>query len=224
MVETDSQSPCDSCRKTFRSIKVILVRVDATNSPYAVGVWRGSPATAQSVGRALVLPGGRYTVDQPLLSWTCRVLVQAGWKVVTMRWQWTESEDARHFVEAGAEQLDLEAGPAQTTLVVAKSLGSYAAHWASARGYAAVWLTPVLTDDFVAEALARYSTTALLVGGTGDRLWDADRAAATGLRLLEIPSADHGLQLDNDWRSSIAALHQALTAIDEFAAELVTLS
>ncbi len=187
---------------------------------YSVNIWAGSPASAHSVGRALVLPGGRYTVDQPLLFWACHVLVQAGWRVVTMRWTWVESEEPRSFVEAGAEQLDREARPAPTTLVVAKSLGSYAAGWASACGYPAVWLTPVLTDDFVAEALAQYSTSALLVGGTSDRLWDGDRAVATNLQTLEIAGADHGLQVGDDWRSSIAVLHQTLTAVEHFASEV----
>lgn len=184
---------------------------------YSVSPWAGSADSGHSVGRALVLPGGRYTVDQPLLFWACHVLVQGGWRVVTMRWSWTDSDESRSFVEAGAEQLDQEAGPDPTTLVVAKSLGSYAAEWASTRGYPAVWLTPVLTDDFVADALARYSASALLVGGTSDRLWNGDRAAATGLEKLEIPGADHGLQLSNDWRSSVAVLHQTLTAIEDFA-------
>jgi hypothetical protein len=85
---------------------------------YSVSAWAGSAAPGESVGRALVLPGGRYTVDQPLLFWACDVLVQAGWRVVTMRWNWTESDEPRMFVEAGTEQLDREAGPAATTLVV----------------------------------------------------------------------------------------------------------
>ena len=99
-------------------------------------------------------------------------------------------------------------------------MGSYAARWASTCGYPGVWLTPVLTDDLVAGALARYSTSGLLVGGTSDRLWDSDRAAATGLETLEIPGADHGLQLSSDWRSSLAVLHQTLAAVEDFASEV----
>jgi len=150
----------------------------------------------------------------PATFWLKRV-----WRVVTMRWRWEETEDRRGFVEAGAARLDLEAGPAAKTLVVAKSLGCYAAEWASVRGYPAAWLTPVLTDDFVMDALGRYSTSALLVGGSADRVWDSDRAMRTGLRRLEVPGADHGLQLP-DWRSSIAVVQQTLTAIDDFAREV----
>jgi hypothetical protein len=192
--------------------------VDA-DERYVTETWHGSPAAEASVGRALVLPGGYYSVDQPLLFWACHVLAQASWRVVTMRWRWEDTEDRLRFVEDGAARLDLEAGPAARTLVVAKSLGCYAAAWASAHDYPAVWLTPVLTDDFVADALGRYSTSALLVGGSADRVWDSARATGTGLRRLEISGADHGLQLP-DWRSSIAVLQQTLTAIDDFACEV----
>lgn len=195
--------------------------VDAGADRYVTQTWDGSPDGAESAGRALVLPGGYYTVDQPLLFWACHVLAQAGWRVVTLRWQWCDSADRRSFVEAGAAQLDRDAGPAARTLMVAKSLGCYAAEWASTRSYPAVWLTPGLTDDFIAETLGRYSADALLVGGSSDRLWDSGRAADTGLRRLEIPGADHGLQIHNDWRSSIAVLQQTLSAIEEFASELV---
>jgi hypothetical protein len=111
---------------------------------YVVDPWFSSPTVEPAVGRALVLPGGGYTVDHP-----------------------------------GADHLDAKAGPASKTLILAKSLGSYATAWASNRRYPAIWLTPVLTDDFVAEALARYSAAALLVGGTRDSLWDS---AATNLQ------------------------------------------
>ena len=183
---------------------------------YVTETWHGSPSETDSVGRALVLPGGYYTVDQPLLFWACHVLAQVGWRVVTMRLQWQETADRREFVEAGAALLDLEAVSETVTLVVAKSLGCYAAEWASVLGYPAVWLTPVMTDDFVAEALGRYSTSALLVGGSEDRVWDVYRATGTGLDCLEIPGADHSLQLP-DWRSSIAVLQQTLTAVEDFA-------
>ena len=103
--------------------------------------------------------------------------------------------------------------------MVAKSLGCYAAGWASVHGYPAVWLTPVMTDEIVAGALQRYSTSGLLVGGSKDRVWDGDRAARTGLGCLEIPGADHSLQLP-DWRSSIAVLQQTLTAVEDFAKEI----
>ena len=186
---------------------------------YEVRPWFSSPAFDGSRGRALVLPGAGYTVDHPALFWACQVLAQVGWRVVTMRWRADGVSEAerRHFVEQGAELLDAEAGPAPRTLVLAKSLGSYAAAWASGRRYPAIWLTPVLTDESVAGALRRYVAPSLLIGGTADPLWSTPAVTAAGQQVLELDGVDHALHRPDDWQASLAALRQTLTAIETFA-------
>ena len=186
---------------------------------YEVRPWFSSPAFDGSRGRALVLPGAGYTVDHPALFWACQVLAQVGWRVVTMRWRADDVGEAerRGFVEQGAELLDAEAGPAPRTLVLAKSLGSYAAAWASGRGYRAVWLTPVLTDEAVAGALRTYAAPSLLIGGTADPLWSTPAVTAAEQQVLELADVDHALHRRGDWRGSLAALGQTLTAIEAFA-------
>ena len=186
---------------------------------YEVRPWFSSPAFDGSRGRALVLPGAGYTVDHPALFWACQVLAQVGWRVVTMRWRADGVGEAerRSFVEQGAELLDAEAGPAPRTLVLAKSLGSYAAAWASGRGYPAIWLTPVLTDGSVAGALRTYSAPSLLIGGTADPLWSTPAVTAAEQQVLELADVDHALHRPGDWQASLAALRQTLTAIEAFA-------
>lgn len=51
---------------------------------FVVTPWFANDSSATA--RALVLPGGGYTVDHPVLFWSCQVLAQAGYRVVTMRW------------------------------------------------------------------------------------------------------------------------------------------
>jgi hypothetical protein len=175
---------------------------------YEVRPWFSSRHSEGSSGRALVLPGAGYTVDHPALFWACQVLAQVGWRVVTMRWRADNVAEAerRDFVEQGADLLDAEAGPGPRTLVLAKSLGSYAAAWASDRGYPAVWLTPVLTDELVADALRSYSAPSLLIGGTADPLWSTPAVAAADQQILELKDVDHALHRAGDWRASLAAL------------------
>ena len=186
---------------------------------YEVRPWFSSPTFDASRGRALVLPGGAYTVDHPALSWACQVLAQVGWRVVTMRWRADGVGEAerRSFVEQGAELLDAEAGPAPRTLVLAKSLGSYAAAWASGRSYPAIWLTPVLADGFVAGAMRTYAAPSLLIGGTADPLWSTPDGTAADQEVLELADVDHALHRPGDWHASLAALRQTLTAIEAFA-------
>lgn len=187
---------------------------------YVVSTWPPSPRSGGSCGRALVLPGSGYTVDHPLLFWSCQVLAQAGWDVITMRWDATDltSDDCRQFVETGADLLDGQLADADRTLVLAKSLGSFAAAWASARKYPAIWLTPVLTDEFVAAALRTYTAPSLLVGGTADPLWRRPLEQPHGQRVIEVPDADHALHSSTGWRQSLDVLHETLTAVEAFAA------
>jgi hypothetical protein len=174
-------------------------------------------------GRALVLPGVGYTVDHPLLFWTCHVLADAGWQITLARWEIDPQAraEADAFVARAADALDVQAPPARRTLVVAKSFGTYAAQWAADRDLPGVWLTPILTDAAVVQALTVSTAPALLVGGTADELWQGDVAKATGKRVLEVPGADHALHVHGDWRSSVRALQKCLESVERFAAAVV---
>lgn len=186
---------------------------------FVITPWFGNRPGASA--RALVLPGGGYTVDHPVLFWSCQVLAQAGYRVVTMRWQPDDQAEAdpQAFVEEAADALEAAAGPAPTTLLLAKSLGSYAAAWASARDLPAVWLTPVLTDASVADALTTYPAAGLLVGGTADPLWDSEVARSAPLQVLELPGVDHALHHPGDWRASVTTLERTLVAVEAFAVQ-----
>ena len=188
---------------------------------YVVKPWPHQRSDS-SCGRALVLPGSGYTVDHPLLFWSCQVLAEAGWDVITMRWDAADvtTDDCRRFVETGADLLDGQLSNANHTLVVAKSLGSFAAAWASARKYPAIWLTPVMTDPFVAAALRRYAAPSLLVGGTTDPLWSRPPEQPSDQQVLEVPEADHALHSSAGWRKSLDVLHETLTAVEAFAASV----
>lgn len=175
--------------------------------------------TEDPVGRLLVLPGGGYTVDHPLLFWACQVAAGAGWQVSSLRWRpprWTGAAEMTAFVEQGARVLDEAAQPAPMTVVLAKSLGTGAASWASTRGYPGIWLTPLLTVPVVRDALAASTLPRLLIGGTADSLWDSDAAHAVGGEVVEFHGADHALHVGTNWRRSIEVLGQALDRIEGF--------
>jgi pimeloyl-ACP methyl ester carboxylesterase len=109
------------------------------------------------------------------------------------------------------------------TLVIAKSLGTYAAPLAAERRLPAVWLTPVLTDAYVADGLRRATAPFLLVGGTADRLWDADLARELTPHVLEVPDADHGMYVEGPLARSVDVLGRVVTAVEYFLDEVVWL-
>ncbi|MFI5490947.1 alpha/beta hydrolase [Actinoplanes sp. NPDC051859] len=108
------------------------------------------------------------------------------------------------------------ADPRRSPVVVAKSLGSYAATLVAEWGLPAVWLTPVLTDDTVVRAIAASSAPALLIGGTADRLWILEAARATGKQTLTIPEGTHSLRVPGALRRYAEVLATVGTAVEDF--------
>jgi len=94
-------------------------------------------------------------------------------------------------------------------LVVGKSLASLLAGLVGERALPAVWLTPVLTEASVVEALARVEQPTLLIGGTADPLWKADAIPANPMiEVVELAGVDHALQAPGDLDASLDALRQ----------------
>jgi pimeloyl-ACP methyl ester carboxylesterase len=101
-------------------------------------------------------------------------------------------------------------------LLIAKSLGTNAAAIAAERSLPAVWLTPLLTLPWVADALSRATAPCLLVGGTADKVWDGDAARRLSPHVLEVENADHGMYVPGPLTESIAVLSRVVVAVDEF--------
>jgi hypothetical protein len=174
---------------------------------------------------ALVIPGMGYSPARPLLHFATAALLQHGWTVQELWWR--VPDDLGRLPLAGraswvAEQVghavDAEGGACR--LLVGKSLGTFAAALAADRSLPAVWLTPLLTLAEVAEPLRRAAAPALLVGGTRDDLWDGQVAAGLPHEVLEIPAADHSLEMDGDVVGSAAVLGRVVAAVDGFIARV----
>jgi hypothetical protein len=150
---------------------------------------------------AVILPGSGYTILGPLLYWSARLLEQGGWRVRAVEWDPNDlkSDDPQGFIEAEVEAAFAAAPPTGTRLVLAKSLGTFAAPWALANNIAGVWLTPVLSVPAVSTALRDHATDRdLVVGGTADPLWRPETIVGTAATVLEMPRADHALVVPGD--------------------------
>ena len=176
-----------------------------------------------SRGVALVLPGRAYSPSAPLLEFARRALLQHGFTVQQVWWD-AESrgdEDADRWVRR--QVTDALAGEdADHVVVVGKSLGTRAASYAAERGLDAVWLTPLLVDPVVAEAIAANAGRQLLVGGLADELWDpavARELADNGCDVLAVADADHSMGTDDAIRTVEIHLEVA-RAVDSFLAGL----
>lgn len=174
---------------------------------------------------AVVVPGVGYSPARPLLHFARGVLLQHGWTVQELWWQVPDDfsrftvDDRIAWVERQVTQaIDTEAGACR--LLVGKSLGSLACGVAADRDIAAAWLTPVLTAGRVARALQRAKAPTLLIGGSADKLWDSRIAESLRHDVLEVPSADHALELADDAAGSVGVLQQAVLRLDRFIGSL----
>ena len=170
---------------------------------------------------AVVLPGSGYSPAHPLLYYAGAILAHQGWSVQEVWWQTPEfasADAAAQWVHQHAAAA-LDAEHATRLMLIGKSLGSLAAPVAAERELPAVWLTPLLTNSAVVDALAATRAPTLLIGGAADRLWDSAAAAGLPHPSLEIPGADHSLET-GDPLTSINVLKQVTARIADFAAAL----
>lgn len=162
----------------------------------------------------MLLPGVGYGVKAPLLYWPALMLRQLGWRVEAVEWDARDltADDSRPVVEERLQDA-AEAVDGRVDLVLAKSFGTLALPWAVEHGVAGVWLTPVLTEPVVLDALTRASSSHLAVGGGADSMWQPARGLETHAGLVTVDGADHGLLVD-DWATSFDAHRAVLTAIE----------
>lgn len=178
----------------------------------------------EPVGTALVIPGRAYPPSAPLTFFAGLVLLQHGWSVRQVWWDPPEHESEDRTTAWVREEVERALPRSRRVLLVAKSLGTYAAPLAAERRYDAVWLTPVLRVRSLADAIAANPARQLLVGGTADHVaWDADVArqlAGHGCDVLEVPGADHAMTIPGDAVAGAAVHVEVVRALDAFIARL----
>jgi hypothetical protein len=169
---------------------------------------------------AVVLPGAGYTTQAPLL-WFARELALAhGWGAIEVRERGAAGGDSLAWARERAERALAEAGDREA-LVIGKSRSSLAAPVAVERDLPAIWLTPLLGQPAVREALAATQRPALLVGSRADPSWgSAAPVANPELRVLELEGLDHSLQQPGDPFASLAVLQTVAGEISTFLAAL----
>lgn len=177
-------------------------------------------ADGASVGRCIILPGRQYTADAPLLFFATQTALARGWNVRQVWWEAPPRGSCTLAHEAAwvSGQLDAAVdGYEGQVLVVGKSLGTLAARLAADRGYAAAWLTPLLTEPDVASVLLRYPARQFTVIGLSDPYLSRDVFDALPGRRLLVPG-DHVLRVDGDPAAMVASHDQFVRSFDDWLA------
>jgi len=159
----------------------------------------------EPVGTAYLVPGRGYPAVAPLFFFAQSILLGHGWAVRQVWWDpppYQDDTQTEAWVRGEVEAALPPAGSGERVLVVAKSLGTFAAPLVAERAYDAIWLTPLLDVPSLVDAIATNPARQLLVGGVADRIaWRPEVArdlAGDGCDVVEIPDADHGMMRPGD--------------------------
>ena len=162
---------------------------------------------------AVILPGRMFGPFSPLLFYPLLALQARDVPVRAVHWP-EPVETGAAWVRAQVEPILDEVG---ATLIVGKSLGSYAVHLAAERGLAGIWLTPLLKDPGVVAALRKVTAPQLLIGGTADELaWDGAVARELSPHVCEVEGAGHGMTVPGPLAASAEVLGRVVTAVEDF--------
>ena len=155
----------------------------------------------------VLLPGAWYPTRAPLLWFAREVALNQRWSVLEVLDELPEGEEPFAWATDRASRA-LDAAPGERIAMIGKSLTSAAAGIAADRGLPAAWLTPMLRQPTVIEALGRTSAPTLLIGGSADSdHWDpAALPDNPAIDVLELEGLDHALQTEGDLGASLAAL------------------
>ncbi|MHB8294782.1 MAG: alpha/beta fold hydrolase [Acidimicrobiales bacterium] len=182
---------------------------------------------------ALVFPGAEYGIDAPALRYPARVLAQLGAEVRVVGYGRSGGaagagggiEALVAGVRASVADVLAERGWDRVTLV-AKSLGTLAIATAMQQvalpgRTSAIWLTPLFGRPAVREGAISSGWPSLLVAGSADPAHDAVAhelvVEGLGAASVEIPGADHALEVAGDVRASVQAMVTVVDAVLAFA-------
>lgn len=163
---------------------------------------------------AILLPGRNYSPNHPVLYYARGVLLVQGWSVEEVWWNPEDLISEEAVIRRVKAVLDKVAD--SNPLVVGKSLGSLALPLVAQRGWPAIWLTPLLNSPGLIAALKSGTSKTLLVGGTADDYWNSTVAKASGQQVLEMPGADHGLEIPGNPLASVVLLSELVATMTLF--------
>lgn len=193
------------------------------------------PSPAKHLG--IILPGYRYPAEMPPLHYASRVLLDQGADMLHVDYTYyrtdfmkqPESEqdkwlssDVLAACEAGLSRRSYE----KITLV-GKSLGTVAMGHLLAdprfQKAACIWMTPLLTAEWLCARIEQIRPRSLFVIGTADQFYQPDvlnrLEQATHGQSLVLQDVIHSLEVPGDIPKSLLALNQIVQALQEFVSQ-----
>ncbi len=185
----------------------------------------------QSEKLAIIFPGIGYTCHMPLLYYTAEILLQKGFDVLLIEYNYNNGDFGLLSEEKKLQWLNFDADAAYNSIMnnsyykrvvlVGKSLGSFAlARLNEQHGIRnSIWLTPSLQRDHLYKVMRKHARDGLFVIGTEDPAYQkekVDELKKSGGSLLVVPDANHSMEIEDNTYKSIDSLVKVLKAVDKF--------
>jgi hypothetical protein len=178
-------------------------------------------------GLLVLLPGHGYTSDMPLLYYLRAAALQAAWDTLSITYAFQAHRDYSgsrllHEIRLVLDLPAIQNAGYRRLCFAAKSLGTplavELAHQQTPAETSLILLTPIMDAPAQVE-----QTPTLAVIGTADRYYDAasvrETGAAPNLHWLVLEGLDHGLEMPDDWKTSIKMLQRVTSACATFLRE-----
>ncbi len=192
------------------------------------------PAAPYRKTLAVILPGLNYTCDMPLLFYPAKLLMEMGADVLQVHSDYTTSifqtasrqnqaawlaTDAQAALRAGRQQDEY-----RQLVLIGKSIGTLALANLAVSDLdlpaLAIWLTPLLAQEWLVAAAASSELPGLFVASKTDPTFDAHglekiQKQATAEALL-FEGANHSLEISGDVLQSLEIMRQVLQGLRAF--------
>ncbi|WP_064093035.1 hypothetical protein [Rossellomorea aquimaris] len=185
-------------------------------------------------GIVIMLPGMGYTVQAPLLHYSTGLFLHKGFEVLHVNYQY----NSKKYRDFSIEELDealisdsrsiiekvLSEKSYSKIYFVAKSVGTIALSSELKRNYfneaKAIWLTPLIKEDGVLQAMINSTQQGLCIIGSIDRHYDEERFSMLKLNpyldLHLINGVNHSLEFDFNVVDSIGVQQEIIKVIEQF--------
>jgi hypothetical protein len=196
------------------------------------------PNPARHLG--IVLPGYRYSAEMAPLYYAGCILLDQGADLLRIEYTYyrtdflkqPESEQDKWLSSDvfAACKAALSHSSYEKITLVGKSIGTIAmGHLLTDPAFqraTCIWLTPLLTVEWLCSRIEQTQPRSLFVMGTADRFYKPDILKRledmTGGQSLILEGANHALEIPGDIPKSLVVLNQIVQALQEFLKEDVT--
>lgn len=202
---------------------IATIDVQGYDAPVPNAYW-----TIDSDTLLVLLPGLGYTNQMPVMFYMHEIAIARNWDVLQVDYDYrpimgtTTPEELRARMISDVEPLirrALEHGSYRSIILAGKSIGTRVMSLLHEQGIegviANIWLTPLLRNGSVREAIA--ATPSVIVFGSDDpavQEVDFEALQAAGASMIVMPGADHGMMIAGDVPASISGLADVFRHIE----------